>query len=236
MPIIYALFENNLTTDPADCAAQVQYAPSMDLEDIVAQIIDQGSTVTEADIMAVLMDAIKVTENFILQGHRVNFGGLFEMFPRVKGVFTDIGDVYDPARHYVDVGANPGSRVRETVRKDASVQKAETALPLPSPLQFFDLASGEVNGNLTPSNIGTLKGHRLNYDEAQADEGIFFINVSTEAETKVTTVQKNKPGEQVFLTPALADASYWLEVRKRFTDTGDLRTGRLPDQLTCGPI
>ena len=50
MPINYALFENNLTSDPNDYAAQVQITASADLSAIVKRIIDQGSTSTEADI------------------------------------------------------------------------------------------------------------------------------------------------------------------------------------------
>ena len=236
MSIDFALFINNLTSDPDDYAALVQISGSVGLEEIAKAIIDAGSTVTEADIMAVLTDSIKVTQNFLLDGKRVQFGGLFEMFPRVKGIFTGILDTFDPARHYVDVGANPGARVRETVRKEAEVIQAEAATVMPSPIQFFDLDSGEVNSTVTALNIGTLKGHRMKYNEAQADEGIYFVNVATSAATKVTAVQKNKPGEQVFLVPNLAAADYWLEVRKRFTDTGDLRTGRLPEQLMCPPL
>lgn len=44
MPIHYALFENHLTSDPDDYAAQVQITDSADLDAIVRRITEHGST------------------------------------------------------------------------------------------------------------------------------------------------------------------------------------------------
>lgn len=53
------------------------------------------------------------------------------------------------------------------------------------------------------------------------------------AETKVATVQKNKPAQLVFLIPAgLAAGTYDLEVRARIVGGTQLRTGRLDAVLT----
>jgi hypothetical protein len=49
MAISYALFENHLTSDPDDYAAQVKIAGSAGLEVIAQRMIDQGSTVTKAE-------------------------------------------------------------------------------------------------------------------------------------------------------------------------------------------
>ncbi len=82
MAINYALFENHLTSDPDDYAAQVKITGSADLEVLANRMIDQGSTVTKPDILAVLEDAIKATESCLLDGYRVQLGGLCELFPR----------------------------------------------------------------------------------------------------------------------------------------------------------
>ena len=234
MTIHYALFENSLTTDPDDYAAQVKTVGSVGLEEIADRIIDQGSTVTKPDILAVLEDSVKATGSLLLEGFRVNMGGLFEMFARIKGVFNGITDTFDPSRHYVDVGANPGSRIRNTVRDDAVIEKVETILPAPAPLEYVDLESGETNSTVTPGNIGTVNGHRLKYDDTQADEGIWFV-AEVGGETKVTAVQKNKPGELVFLVPTLVNGYYTLEVRAQFSKDGEVRTGVLDSPLLVGP-
>ena len=231
MSINYALFENHLTSDPDDYAAQVKITGSAGLEVVAQRMIDQGSTVTKPDILAVLEDAIKAIESCLLDGYRVQLGGLCELFPRIKGVFNGITDTFDVSRHRVDVGANPGARVRRTVREGATVTKTETIKPAPALLEYVDLGSGETNGSITSGNIGTINGHRLKFDPDQNDNGIYFVNIDNAAEVKVTTIQKNKPGQLVFLAPSMPTGQYYLEVRTRFRDSAELRTGRLDEIL-----
>jgi len=233
MPIHYALFENNVTSDPDDYAAVVQPIDSVDLDALVRRMLDRGSTTTRADILAVMEDAIGACESLLLDGMRVNFGGLVELFPRVRGVFTGVTDAFDPARHSVDVGANPGIRVRNTVRDQAGVAKDEAIKPAPNPLEYRDVGSDTTNDQVTPGNIGQLSGSRLKYDPAQADEGVFFLPTAGGADTKVSTMQKNKPGQLVFLVPALlVPGTYYLEVRARMRALAELRSGRLDAVLT----
>ena len=232
MPIHYALFENNLTADPDDFAAIVQVVDSTDLDALVQRMVERGSTTTRADILAVLEDAIGACESLLLDGMRVNFGGLVELFPRVRGVFTGATDAFDAARHAVDVGANPGARIRKTVRDNATLVKDEAVKPAPNPIEFRDIASDTSNGQVTPGNIGQLSGNRLKFDDAQADEGAYFMPVALGAATKVTTVQKNKPSQLVFLIPTLPAGDYQIEVRARISGGTELRTGRLDAILT----
>jgi hypothetical protein len=168
----------------------------------------------------------------LLEGYRVNFGGLCELFPRLKGKFDSITDHYDPARHKLDVGANPGIRVRSTVRNEGSLVKEETILPHPSVLSFHDVTTDTYNTQAIPGGVGAIAGHRLAYDVAQPDEGIFFIAGGTEE--RVISVQKNKPSELVFQIPGgLTPNTYNIEVRARFGNaTSELRSGRLDGTIT----
>ena len=232
MPINYALFENNLTSDPADFAASVQVSGSLDLDGLSDRMIAQGSTTTRADIMATLEDAILACEGALLDGMRINFGGLVELFPRVKGVFSGALDDFDSARHTVDVGANAGVRVRNTVRAKATTQRVEAIKPKPSPIEYVDIGSATTNDQITPANIGQLSGSRLKFDTLAADEGVYFV-ATAGGETKVATMQKNKPSQLVFLIPAgLIAGTYNIEVRARVGNGTELRIGRLDPVLT----
>ncbi len=232
MPIKYALFENNLTSDPADFAAVVQVSGSLDLDSLVDRMIAQGSTSTRADILAVLEDSILACEGALLDGMRINYGGLVELFPRVKGVFTGAVDNFDTARHAVDVGANAGIRIRNTVRAKATTQRVEAIKPAPSPIEYVDIGSATTNDQITPANIGQVSGSRLKFDTLQADEGVYFV-ATAGGETKVATVQRNKPSQLVFLIPAgLIAGTYNIEVRARQRDSAELRIGRLDTVLT----
>ena len=232
MPIKYALFENNLTADPNDYAAIVQIAGSWDLDTIADKIVGRGSTVGKADVLAVLTDAVSVCAEGVDESNRINFGGLVQLFPRVKGVFNGVTDTFDPARHFVDVGANPGNEIRQTVRAGATVEKVEALKPSPSPIQYRDVNSDTTNDQVTVGGIGELAGSRLKYDDTQADEGVYFV-ATAGGETKVTIVQKNKPAELVFSIPAtLVPGTYNIEVRARIAGGTELRIGRLDPVLT----
>ncbi len=232
MPIEYALFENNLTSDPADFAAVVQIVGSLDLEGLIDRMIAQGSTSTRADILAVLEDSILACEGALQDGMRINYGGLVELFPRVKGVFSGALDAFDSARHTVDVGANAGIRIRNTVRAKATTQRVEAIKPAPSPIEYVDIGSATTNDQITPGNIGQVSGSRLKFDTLQADEGVYFV-ATAGGETKVATVQRNKPSQLVFLIPAgLIAGTYNIEVRARVDGGTELRIGRLDPVLT----
>jgi len=233
VPINYALFENNLTPAPGDFAAQVQPTGSADTEAVVVRMTERGSTTTRADIAAVLEDMFGAVESLLLDGRRVTLGGLVDLFVRIGGTFSGPGDSFDPARHRLDVAANPGARIREAVRAGAQVTKAEATKPAPNLIEYKDLGSNETNDGVTPGNIGTISGNRLKFNAPAADEGVFFVHATGNAgPVKVSAVQTNKPGQLVFLVPALSAGGYFIEVRARLQGGQGLRTGRLDSVLT----
>ena len=56
MPIHYYLRKNKLTENEDDYMASVSSSNKNTLDDVVKMMIQQGSTVTEADILSVLSD------------------------------------------------------------------------------------------------------------------------------------------------------------------------------------
>ena len=236
MSINYSLYENKLIAGGDSYAAHVNIKGSVGLEQIADRIVGMGTTVRKADILAVLENTCQACEEYLIEGNRVNVGDVFDLYPSIKGVFDSITDSFDPARHKIEVNAAPGTRVRKNVQESASVEKQQTILPIPTLLQFVDLGSGTVNTSITHDNIGTIHGHRLKFDPDDPTEGIFFVD-NVGAETKVTAIQKNKPGELIFLNPTLSgpDGPYTLEVRAHFSTGGELRTGILDYELTALP-
>jgi hypothetical protein len=238
LPIKYALFENHVTSDPDDYCGVVEISGSADGDDLVQDIIDQGSTVTRADILAVTANLKLALQRRLEMGQRVNYFGVVDCFPRIKGVFNGPTDPWDASRHRVDVGCNPGSDLREAVRVEATVERVEAVKPRPNPVEYRDVGSDTTNDQVTVGNVGQLSGSRLKFNPAKSDEGAYFIPASGAA-VKVTEFQKNKPGQLVFLIPAtLVPGTYHLEVRARQgqppkgTDNRELRAGRLDATLT----
>jgi len=230
MPIPYSLVPNRLTEAASDYAARARPYRSIGYDEIAGRIVEQGSTVNKADVLAVLHDAETACEHYLLEGHRVVLGGLVNLFPRVRGVFDDISDAFDVSRHSVDVGANAGRRIRETVQTRATVEKIEATKPVPKPERYSDVGSGAADSTVTVGNIGKLDGRRLKFDPTIADEGVYFL-ADEGAETKVAFVSDITPSRLRFLVPPLTPGTYYLEVRARMNDTADLRSGRHLERL-----
>ncbi len=238
MPIQYALFENHVTSDPNDYRAIVQNSGSWNLDTVVKKIVLRGTTVNEADVLGVLVNALSVCAEGVIENNHINLAGIFELFPRVKGVFNGPVDPWEDNRHYIDVGCNPGSALREQVRQEATVQRVNATKPAPELIQYHDFGSDTNNDTVTVGNAGNLVGSRLKFDASKADEGLYFV-ATAGGETKVGTVMYNKPGRLDFLIPAtLVPGTYWLEVRARQgdppagPDNRELRVGRLDATLT----
>lgn len=233
MSIKYALFPNRLTNEANQYRAVTKISGSQDLDGIIDQMMLQGSTVTEADIRAVLTEAVRAATNMLTNGQRVNFGGLVQLWPGIAGKFTGKNDNFDGSRHQLSVYATPGREMTEAFRQKASPEKVLSVKPGPVLFDFIDNATGDVNGAITPGQIGSIVGSRLKYDITQADEGIFFINATDQTEHKVSRVQRNKPSELVFLIPSDIPpvAEFRVEVRARLPRTDGLRIGQMEETV-----
>ena len=236
MSIKYVLQKNKLVEEPNAYAASVRITNSVGLEEITDRIVEQGTTVRRADVLAVLENALTACDSMLLDGMRIQLGGLVDLYPKIKGSFEGPTDIYDPARHQVDVAAMPGNHVRSTFRQNASVVKEEAIKPVPGLVAFDQIPepsgmsadSALTSTPLVPNAIGTIDGHRLRFDPTKSDEGIFLVPIAGGTATKVTNVQKNMPKQLVFQVPAVPSSATWyLEVRTRYTAEGELRIGRL---------
>lgn len=229
MAITYALYENHLTSDPDDYTARVISSNTVEMEGLIDRMVDRGSTVVRADILSVLEDYNAAVTSLVLEGVNVltptcNFGAA------IKGVFNGQEDSFDRSRHQVLPTVGPGVRLRSAVSGSAAVQKAESTRALPTPLDFFDVASGERNAVLAAGGMANILGHRLKFDAADALQGIFF-RAADGTETRVTVVGRNKPAELMFMVPELAPGAYTVHVRVAWGDN-DLREGVLRHTLT----
>ena len=229
--IKYTTIENVLTPDPNDYYPQIQITGRAGKDELVERMVSMGSTITRPDLLAAMDLLDEAALALIKEGYRVDLAGIVDLYPRMQGVFNGPSDGFDKSRHTLSVGANPSPSFIARVRADVSVQKAETIIPAPLPLQYSDAATHESNGPLTPGNIGTLTGSRLKFDPAAADEGIYFLGSGDGSETKVSVISINKPGQIVFLVPVLPSGQYDLQVRARVNRSKDIRKGTLDATL-----
>ena len=231
MALNYALIDNPMTADLNDRMAVTQVSETFSLEDVFDEMTRQGSTVTKAEGLAVFEEFSRALERLLKNGNSV-VTPLFNLSFSIPGVFMGDEDVFDPSRHQVKLRINPGIRLRE-IEKAVSVTKVQAEKRKPVLLHFFDTSSETQDSIFTAGGGGRLTGSMLKFDEAEADQGIYFVNVANGNAVKVQgKLLRNKPGELIFINPVLPAGTYYLEVRAVLKNGKDIRTGSLANDLT----
>ena len=226
MTIHYILRENKLTPDPNDQSAVVIATAIADEDALVARMLASGSTFTEPDLRGMIQLQRTTIIAMLLEGMKLNTS-LGNYSTRIRRVFTDPTDSFDPSRHEVGVSVSPSSEIRNAVRTQATVQKDVAAPPMPIIMAFRDVTSGLLNTSAKSGGIGELSGDQLKFNPAAADEGIFFVKLTDNTAVKAAFVSHNAAKLLVFQVPTLAGTEYRIEVRARFSPTGPVRTGDL---------
>lgn len=228
MTLKFALFENNLTSDPTDYMAVVQDQPSKTLEDVIDLMIGRGSTVTKAEALSVIEEYSTAIEQLLKDGYSINTP-IFNLSPSIKGVFYGADQSFNRAAHSVKINVTPGIRIRE-IGSQITVEKVKGASPQPDIEYLYDLGSDTRNGQLTPGNIAQIRGSRLKYDINDPAQGIYLI-ATDGVENKVTTIARNMPAQLDFLVPVLTPGEYRLEVRAVVNKGKEYKRGTLPGVL-----
>ncbi|WP_269539398.1 DUF4469 domain-containing protein [Cerasicoccus fimbriatus] len=228
----YTLHPNPLTGDGYN--AVMTPSRAVEIEDLIKQMKLLGSTVTEADIRAVITELLRVVELQLLDGRSVNLGGIVRLWFAIRGQFANEHDAYDPTRHQLYLHAVAGKPFRQRLQGLIVTEKVETVDRAPRLYRLIDKGSGQESATLTPGRSAIIKGKRLKFNEVAPDEGVFFIHQATGAETRVGEITRNDPQEVTFLVPPeLEDgADYIVTIRTRSLGTNDVRTGTLDTVLS----
>ena len=230
MAINYALFKNRLKGNPNSYVALVQNQTTRTREDLIDEMISRGSTVTKAEALSVFEEFEAAVERALLNGDSISTP-LFRIKGSIKGVFDDEKDAFDQSKHRIRLNVRPGTRISKIIQK-IKVEKVAASIPSPLLQDYCDIDSQTTNKAITPGSVGELSGSRLKVDESDPTQGIFLISSEGTA-TKVVTIVRNKPGNLIFLIPKeLKNGVYQLEIRTIFQHTTNLRSARLPHDLT----
>ena len=213
--ISYALRENLLTADPDDCMAQVVDARTYTQEDITKEMVKRGTSLTEADIAAYQKLEQEVYKDIIANGGHLNTPLINTSFS-ITGVFANMADSFDKARHAVKLNVNAGSALREAAAQ-AKVQKTEAASTDPYITSVTDKVTGD-SATVRAGSVMELTGSRLKFDAADAEQGVFALTAG--GEVRCETVIENKPARLLVMLPASMEAGeFTVEVRTRLTGT-----------------
>ena len=87
MPVRYKLVQHRITPDPNDFFASVQPIGTLDTEGLVRRLLEAGSTVTEADLRAVLALLRNEIHSALSEGYRVHLQGVGHLYLTIAGTF-----------------------------------------------------------------------------------------------------------------------------------------------------
>ena len=233
----YALRENLLTAAPDDFMAQVQDVRSYTLDEIIDAMMQKGSTLTRADVAAVLQIYGEVCASLIADGCALNTP-LMNTALSISGVFNGANDAFDKKRHTVNLNITAGTALKAALGK-IKCEKTGTASTDPYINEVKDIVSGTVNAELTKGGVVQITGSRLKFDAKDASQGIFFVP-ETGTPVRATVIAENKPARLMAIIPAdLAAGTYYIEVRSKHSGGGKplkaVKAGRFAKPLTVVP-
>jgi hypothetical protein len=205
-------------------SAQIKTTGHLNIDQIVDDMVAQGTTVNKPDIISVLYLFHQTISKFLSMGYSI-VTPVANFKPGIKGSFTGPEDRFDSSRHYLKVNVTAGKLVTDALSK-VSVEKIEGSNQNPNITSLTDNKSKQKNEVLTPNGPAIIKGHRLDFNQDDEEQGIYLINGTKT--TKVTEVVKQQPGEVIFMLPEkLPAGDYELELRKKSNGSKQLRSIRI---------
>lgn len=231
MALRYALTENLLTADPNDYMAVTTDNPTAGINDIVDRMISRGSTVTKAEALGVLEEFNQAVADLLKTGSNINTE-LFTIYPTISGVFNSSGEAFNANKHAINLKMRTGNRLKD-IHRAIVLERVEGNVYKPVIQVVADLKSGAVNDTVSIGQILSVKGSLLKISEEEAQAGIFFI-ASGGAETRVTQIVTNKPGELLFFVPAnVLPGACVIEIRTIVPGRKGMSVARSPFELTA---
>lgn len=230
MNVKYYLQPNHITPDPSDQTTRVATNNVSGIDDLVKRIVERDTTLAETDIRALLRLSFEETVDCMAEGNAINLP-LVNIRPSIQGVFKDINDSFDVSRNILRACVTACVLLGEKM-KTATVEKMTNSIVSPDIVDFTDVKTN-THLQATKGNIAITTGSELKFNPTNAAEGIFFINIATNAETMVTEIAQSTEGKLMFMIPStLVAGTYYVEVRKAYTSSNSIRSDAFETNLT----
>jgi hypothetical protein len=201
-------------------------------KEVIHHMIQQGSTMTSADIKAALDDMVKAVEYLVLMGYSVQLDGLGTIVPTVKGHFESARDEYEAGRHRIALNIKPVKELIKSIRSKAIMEKVRANTTTPVIDFITDLATATENRVVTSGGEVVIEGANMVFDSTADDEGIFIVAGDDNAH-KVTYLDAPSRGRMKFVMPDAFPAGtvVKLQVRSRL-GSKTLRVGTSGAEVT----
>lgn len=195
--------------------AKTMFRNRLSMEDISHDLIATGviSGENSVEIMNLWNKLNAAMIDRILNGAVVDFGiGL--LYAKVQGSFDSSQSVFDPSKHFIDIGFRTNKETKELAASVRPVIGQGNTL-IPELIEVLDIESGK-DGIFTPGGQLVIKGKNLFITGKNEDVGLYFVNKETKVEVCIKTdkMAKNSGSEIICSVPAsLTAGNYFLMIK-----------------------
>ena len=212
---------NTLTKDnDRDCIAVVHaHAPTQRNEDIAALITKERSEFRPETLLNILNMRDKAVLDFIQDG--LSFmDGTVQISPRVSGIWETENAQYDEKLHKRTVDVVPTIELRNAL-DEISVKALGAKEEAARISAVTDTATGLKDGTLTIGDDILIEGDKLKVNEADAEQGVFFVTEDGNEFKTERRLSVNKPSQLIARVPRTVPAGkVKVVVRTKYTHGG----------------
>lgn len=226
MTIRYQIVENNL--QPGTYYARVVDKGVYGLDDMMPNIITKTS-LNEPDVRAVILAIASEVQDVLADGDTVVIEGLFSATLTLSGSFAKAETAVNTQNATININVTIDGGIAKAVQSQATFEQVPVTVKVPSISRFIDVANKTEN-RYTAGSIITIQGNNLRFDENDATQGVF---ITSGGNTTRLSVYSLVGGSQIdALMPAGVTGNIEVEIRARYTEAGELRSGKYAQAVT----
>ncbi len=215
------LYDLSITERKDDRFGRVINSKSLNEADVIKTAVARRPDLNASTLKASIDILKQIAIDEVCNGASVHFG-LAHFSLKVNGVFMGDNANWDSEKHTLSVSISPNARLRQAVQA-TTVNVRGLAVTGTIINQVTDVASGEMNGQITPGGGVNVAGSRIRVEGDKPGVGLKLINTDTQAETEIpsTSILVNDPSKLTFIVPAaLEKGDYQLSITTQFSSSG----------------
>ncbi|MGQ1891510.1 DNA-binding domain-containing protein [Thermophagus sp. OGC60D27] len=228
MAFLYRLIKNPLKNSNENYIAVIHGNRTITEKELMDHMVNQGSTITMADVKAVLEALQKAIIFFLREGVNIKTR-LFNFRLSIRGTFDSEEDYFTPSRHQLYVVCSPSKHLKEAL--SIVTPKRLNTLPMtPIIRRITDLHTNTINKLITANNVILVEGSRLKIDPNDPEQGIFFID-QNKNEIRPQKIHTNTPSRLLLSLPEDMHGPVEVEIRVPAFKDRHIKTFRFPYPL-----
>ncbi len=227
MPIKYRIMENSLK--PGTYYARVVQGNTITLDQMIPNIVAK-TALSGTDVKGAISALIEEIIAALSAGHNPVVDGLVRFTVSISGSFETTEVTITKSNANLNVVAHDDRALEAAVIANATYSRETARVKAPLVDSFFDIATGAYD-QYTAGSIVRFKGENLKFTAANADEGVFVNDGTTETRLSIYSVIGNKQIDA--LVPPGISGALTITVRARYSERGELRQGAYRRQITA---